>query len=521
MKKVLMIALAGLFGFVGICNAVVITAVEDAEVRSDEPDNPSYGEQSYMSAGYGTDMPNARKGYIKFDASVLADNMLVTNIGSFLMDFNTTYARQGHFFLLVGEGVDGWDETTITWNNAPANDLVNVTDFLNDGTNTSIYIGLNAAATGTNEFEWGSQTAMDAVINELNTGDRIATLAFRRSGDRWVQFATHESINGAPMQMTLETAQTWPLAVAADAEVRQDDPNNPIYGHQSYISALYVSGPPARKGYLKFDASSLDRLGYTITVTNIASFLLDFNVQYARQGDFYLLIGGSADSWEETTITWNNAPANDLVNVTEFLSDVTYTSIYIGQNAMAAGTNEFEWASQAAEDAVINELNTGDRVATLAFRRNGDRFVQFTTREHTTRMPMRMAFEVAYEAKLYEGTPVPWILQYWDDTNDYAASGNDDLDSMTNYEEYLADTLPKDSNSVLRVESVSNDNGIAVVTWRNGGTNANVTLESRDDLAIGSWTNVYTLSAPESTINSYGHTNAASSSFYRVEARRP
>ena len=498
--------------------ASTITVTHDAEIRGGVDADSNYGTQTYMSA------LADRKAYIKFDASGLADNALVVKISSFLLHNNDSSSRTGDFFLLTGDSMsDSWNETTITWNNAPGNDTSSSTDFLHDGvSHIATFIGNNANVMSRHEFAWASPIAEDAVIAELNSGDRIATIGIRYiPGTRWVQFATRENISEyTPPIMTLETVQTWrpEISSADDAEIRGGVDADSNYGTQTYMSAL-----ADRKVYIKFDVSALDQhFSYNVTVTNIASFLLDNNDTQSRVGDFFLLTGSNVSSWAEWSITWNNAPGNDTSSSTDFLDDTIYSAAFIGNNANAAGTNEFVWASQAAEDAVIAELNSGDRIAVIGCRYiSGTRWVQFATHENAVRMSPQMIFEAAYNAKLHDGTPIPWILQYWNGTNDYAAAGNDDLDSMTNYEEYLADTHPKDSNSVLRVESVAYDNGIATVTWVNGDPDADVTLGNRDDLISGSWTNVYTLSAPESTINSYGHTNTASSSFYRVEAQRP
>ena len=203
MKK-LMTALFAL-GVAGICQAEIITVSADAEIRSDTPDT-NYGAQTTLSALM-TSTPTYRKGYIKFDASGLGAGVTVTNIASFSMYFTQAYARDAKFYLITGTGVDSWDESTITWNNAPGNGAG--TTFLNDATYTSTRVGLSGteAAPGVVEFVWDSQTTMDAVIDELNSGDRIVTLAcMRDSTSRLATFASKENSSGHPViQMDLQT----------------------------------------------------------------------------------------------------------------------------------------------------------------------------------------------------------------------------------------------------------------------------------------------------------------------------
>jgi hypothetical protein len=184
------------------------------------------------------------------------------------------------------------------------------------------------------------------------------------------------------------------LTVTDDAEVRDSDPTT-NYGSATQVIAD-VSGI---KGYLKFDASSL---GYSIT--DITSFTgVSLNTSYPRQGNFYLITGTGADSWDQSTITWNNAPGNDTSSVSEFLNNATFTSILIGQNELAAAGSpesvDFSWVNQTAKDAVITELNTGDRIATIAFSRNSTRSLNIASLENST-----------YDA--YNMTVVPEPSQY-------------------------------------------------------------------------------------------------------------
>ena len=203
MKK-LMIAMVAL-STACICQATLITVVDDAEIRSDIPDG-NYGAQTTLSA-LSTATPDYRKGYIKFDASGLGAETTVTSINSFSMYFTQAYARDAKFYLITGATADSWDESTVTWNNAPGNG--SGTTFLNDASYTSTLIGLSGteAAPGYIGFNWDSQAAMDTVIAELNNGDRIVTIAcMRDSTSRLATFASKENSSGHDsIQMDLQT----------------------------------------------------------------------------------------------------------------------------------------------------------------------------------------------------------------------------------------------------------------------------------------------------------------------------
>ncbi len=73
------------------------------------------------------------------------------------------------------------------------------------------------------------------------------------------------------------------------------------------------------------------------------------------------------------------------------------------------------------------------------------------------------------------GIPYEWLAANGLGTNDvhagvsnqwnYLAAGDWDLDGMTTFEEWIAGTQPKDSNSLLRIISESMSNGVPVIKW--------------------------------------------------------
>jgi len=203
MKKS-MVAMAA-WGAACLCQATVISVVADAEIRSDAPDT-NYGAETTLSA-LSTSTPTYRKGYIKFDASGLGAGTTVSDITSFSMYFTQTYARDSKFYLITGATADSWNESTITWNNAPANG--SGTTCLNDASFTSTRVGLSGteAAPGVVEFVWDSAALKQSVIDELNNDDRVVTLAcMRDSTSRLATFASKENSSGHPViQMDLQT----------------------------------------------------------------------------------------------------------------------------------------------------------------------------------------------------------------------------------------------------------------------------------------------------------------------------
>ena len=347
--------------------AMVISTVCDAEIRSSDP-NSNYGAITSVSA-LSTADPFYRKGYVKFDANGLNDAAVVTNINAFTMYFSQPYARSANFYLITGSGVDSWDESAITWNNAPGNGPGAA--FLNDAAYTSTYIGQNVSATGWVDFVWYSQPAMDAVMHELNTGDRTATIAFmHESTSRLATFASRENPSGHPLiQMDLGTAvKLYPVQ---DAEIKLLDPET-NYGTNTTIKAARDTDPS--KGYIQFDASGGGR------VESIDELKMVSTYQYACSAQFYLITGTNGVEWSESGITWSNAPGNDMGSAYTFTSNAAYLGY--SQAVAQYSPAKLIWDSEAAKDAVLNALNGGTRKATIAFSRNGDRLVSIASREN-------------------------------------------------------------------------------------------------------------------------------------------
>jgi hypothetical protein len=86
-----------------------------------------------------------------------------------------------------------------------------------------------------------------------------------------------------------------------------------------------------------------------------------------------------------------------------------------------------------------------------------------------------------------DGMPDNWEQQYSLDLNDPDDAGEDaDADGLTNLEEYLAGTDPRDSGSFLRITSVAPSPGNVAVTF-NAVAAKTYTIQYRDSLSTGAW----------------------------------
>ncbi|ABB32827.1 protein of unknown function DUF1555 [Geobacter metallireducens RCH3] len=129
MKSILCLLAAGLFTALSFASAeaISITADKDAYVQSGTSANTNFGSALVDQVKRQDNSIYTRKSYFGFDLSGLGPYP----IASATLDFNfvdsgagttlagTTY--QFEVFGLINELFDSWSESTITWNNAPAN----------------------------------------------------------------------------------------------------------------------------------------------------------------------------------------------------------------------------------------------------------------------------------------------------------------------------------------------------------------------------------------------------------------
>lgn len=179
------------------------------------------------------------------------------------------------------------------------------------------------------------------------------------------------------------------LNVSQNAYVDQNQPDDNFDGTEILIAQR---DPQGEKIYLQFNLSNLVE-----PICDITAFEFDYAGNYGRYAQVYLITGETADNWQQSTITWNNAPANNTSHAYEFLEN----AVYIGQVDITEynefGTVNIIWSANASKDAVINKLNSDSRVATIAISRNGDRSVQYYSKEAQGDIhPIRMTVEFDY-----------------------------------------------------------------------------------------------------------------------------
>jgi hypothetical protein len=128
-------------------------------------------------------------------------------------------------------------------------------------------------------------------------------------------------------------AVTIPITTAegngADSYIVSDSPNvNVNYGLSDVISIKHDSGSGFinRKGYLRFDLTEINDI--IVDVSLELTFVSAGGSGIANPSTYYvygLINGHTGKNWDELTITWNNAPANNQGSGNGFLAaEVTF-----------------------------------------------------------------------------------------------------------------------------------------------------------------------------------------------------
>lgn len=117
-------------------------------------------------------------------------------------------------------------------------------------------------------------------------------------------------------------------------------------------------------------------------------------------------------------------------------------------------------------------------------------------------------------------TPHWWLAQYGLSTNDYAALAHSDTDGMANWEEYIADIDPTNSESVFMITEISLESDVSI-KWK-GGSLATQILERCTNVLYGSWNPVCTNHPPTAANTNWTDISATNkiSCFYRIKAVR-
>ncbi len=158
-------------------NSTTLNPIADAQIRSGVFANTNYGSEAFMGiVGNGGDWN--LEGYARFDLSTITGvatsaqfRIYVENTGNTPVEVRAT-----------ADANDGWNESTITWNNSPVvNQLIST---------------VSSSSTG-----WVTVDVTSLVQNEQQ-GNNILSLNFVHGGSSYMAFTTREGSNAPELVIT-------------------------------------------------------------------------------------------------------------------------------------------------------------------------------------------------------------------------------------------------------------------------------------------------------------------------------
>jgi hypothetical protein len=186
--------------FSGVTHAALITPIQDATVSAVNPDM-NYGSDMQLRAERHGSPPDYTwsKAYVQFESPTFTVTD-IEKIEAFALALG--YTREANVWLITTEVDVAWNESTITFNNAPYND---VTGHALE-TNAAVRIGnLERPAASTNQTVGivFSETGKADLIDAMNNYSHF-TLVISRPTDRSTVFASREDLTEGrhPLQIT-------------------------------------------------------------------------------------------------------------------------------------------------------------------------------------------------------------------------------------------------------------------------------------------------------------------------------
>ncbi len=243
-------------------------------------------------------------------------------------------------------------------------------------------------------------------------------------------------------------------------------------------------------------------------------------------------------AWTENTGWANAAPTNGGVTVYYNETNGYLTGLAWGENigwiklgndagGPYANTNATDWGVNLDTTGNLTGLAWGENVGWIKFNpSNSVVTIDKTTGRFTGdawgenigwvrfkgASPDYNVRTLAFE-KQPQGTPNWWLANY------AVAENYDAGDGVPAWQKYVMDAVPNVAGNYLRITAISNRPPITVTFP--SSTHRYYTLQRRDDLQPGSWTNVATQTGIAGTIGltSLQDVTATNRQFYRVEVK--
>ena len=333
-------------------NPAYLPPIRDAYILQSSPNN-NYGTDNFMLArlysGY------TREAYIGFNLLPLKHRVIRASL-IMVADRDLTGGGIIQMHALTDGVNEDWGETTITWNNTPsASDIsIGSLDWSAGDTNGTVY-------------RFRSQGLVDAI-----NGDSNDSLTIHMKGNSSGMFYVHstDNTNNHPyLELTYAAPNTVVLTPADDSYIDRAAPTS-INGSAEYLNIKDYS-TYTRRPHIAFDLSNIE--------TNYPGwFIQSAKLTFTAHGDqsgggsvkISYLTDGSDESWDESTITWNNKPA---------ASYVPLGYVFNWNDGDPAGT-EYTYSDQSLIDIIEDDSNNSLTIV-LAANTSANTMLRLSSKE--------------------------------------------------------------------------------------------------------------------------------------------
>jgi M6 family metalloprotease-like protein len=423
------------------------------------------------------------------------------------------------------------------------------------------------------------QPATGATINSLNainfTGDIMATASnpFSPTVSNAFVIAVHKVdtiANGTFFSLTGSSANRWQSHAPYGGDILYFDcggaasPNriNTTYGVSAGSSALvsfYCSTAANVQQVYKNGALLVgDSSGHAVnTAGNITVGGVETSYQDTTLGEF-IIIKGTVNTTTREKLEgylahkWGlqgNLPSNHLYKATApsgagaignlaptgiGASAATFNSslialgtnytVYVYYGTINGGTNAGSWAASALVRAWTNVAVNVSYTASL---QSGTKYYYTFMASNTLGRAWASpswtfrTLGTPPAVTLNHAVPIAWLASRnaaWASDYEGAAMGDPDNDGYLTWEEYWSGTDPQNSNSFLKIDTVSLAGSSATLQWRHAAISNSIpaiTVQTRTNLSLGSWVPVG-LKTPVNGTNIWVGSLASPQLFYRL-----
>ena len=315
-------------------NAPRIDVSADAYIRGGSAAGSNFGADPSLVVKGSSNESFARKSLLKFDLTQS------TGVSSAILYLYGS-AQQSMNVDVYALASDSWSESTVTWSNAPA-------------------FGSSVADFTVQTVDQWYQIDLTSLVQSELAGDKVLSLGLTDDAVlvKNVNFFSKENVQTEykPYLSVVESIaskETLNVTIGEDAYVRGGTNAGINYGSEN---VMVVKDSPTndtftRRAYLNFDLPTINGV--------IESAVLHFSGQIASGSAFDIEVYGTTDSWNESTITWNNAPAaGSLVGAVDISG--------AGFNAYQLDVTAFVAAEVAGDGSVSFMLGDAEETNSMA-----------------------------------------------------------------------------------------------------------------------------------------------------------